>query len=119
MKTKQKTNKKKKKRINSADADMMKSTCEACGRKLQLVCPNEWTMKDEDAFNQGAVFMLGITKGKLDDEERKLVKDKERVILEIEGDKASDIYKLYQKEGDDNCCDFFNKSKKDKWWENK
>jgi hypothetical protein len=30
-----------------------KDKCPACGKKMKLICPYEWTMKDEKAFKLG------------------------------------------------------------------
>jgi len=30
-----------------------KDKCPACGKKMKLICPYEWTMKDERAFKLG------------------------------------------------------------------
>jgi hypothetical protein len=30
-----------------------KDICEYCGRKKVLICPNEWTLKDEKSFKKG------------------------------------------------------------------
>ena len=36
--------------------------CEACGKKMKLICPNEWTAKDDKAFNLGVEDGIRIEK---------------------------------------------------------
>lgn len=31
----------------------MENKCKVCGKKLKFICPNEWTKRDEKAYNLG------------------------------------------------------------------
>jgi predicted nucleic acid-binding Zn ribbon protein len=58
MKMKKRKRQKNLKKQNGTTKTTIKSQkdikkCEICGAKLELVCPNDWTLRDEKTFQAG------------------------------------------------------------------